>query len=424
MHEDEGFEPPSVGVALFQNPNDPKRGVCAIAGKAGQSFQTAGDLDTDVLWITNLSFKQALDSRLLSTPRFKTSDFFRVDLPRIAQELGLSMDEQRLECAEVLSGIGHRALQGASIMYELEKIGDSFKRTIEPALLKDPDELALPAYQAALKNSFKTYQLCHDVQPEDGKPYVMRFNRSWFSKKILSFPVPGGKWSHAKLSKQVKNETIKYGPKSNSYQFLCELIDKYPALVKISVRSAVPDIANYIDFAIGTENRTWVPAHEAAQVAFYADVTVKDLLIAERYTSEGEALSIGLGALDNIQDTSISHGLIAENHLHAVYSERKQQINGQWQWITPPRATWWRAWDRVICLKAAITLGREGFFVRGYGTGAIRVVVPQGDISRLRNVASSIGLTSPLTHADIDVDIHCDEQHEKQIIKVEYGDYL
>lgn len=418
------IEPPVVGIAIFSDVNNPKRGVAAVSGGSAFAIQTAGDLDTDVLWITNLSFKEALAARLISIPKLRTKDFFRVDLARIASEVGVSLERYPSVAAQVISGIADRCMKASWSFYQFDTVAENLKRTIEPCIITHKEQAVEPKFQGAIHNALKSFQLCHDVQPPDGKPYVLRFNRVWFAKKVISFPTPAGQWQQISLAKHVTNQEIRRGQNSITYKFLCELIDSRPALVKISVKHAQPEIANFIDFAIGTDGRDWIPAHEAAQVAFYADVTVKEVLVAERYCNEGEALGVGLTSLDAVQETSFSHGLMAENHLHAIYSPRKFVTGNQTKWYTPTRATWWRAWDRMICLKAAIKLGNAGFFVRGYGTGAVRVVVTDSQIKSLEILAGELQLTAPLEMGQTENDLLSDENKHMHQQKVHEDDVI
>lgn len=389
-------EAPRVGVALFDNPTNPLSGICSLAGSEAVRFRTVGDLLSDCIWITNLTFQQAYSHRLHNNPKIKISNFLRIELERIAIELNLDLQRKPIQAVQILSQIADRTITLASRIYGVDKYKDSLKRTIEDVILLPYEQEMTPFVTQVIDNSYKSYQNCWGHRNPENAEYYLRFQRTSYAKTILRLPVPKGTWRRVNHKFPLTNGAVKFGKDSRIYKFLEELTAVKPALLKVSVKNVHPSVAHLLDYGQGTEQREWVPVQEIAQIAAYSDVTILDMLLAEGMEQVSPALSEQLSKFDAAQDSSFSFGLIAESHLHSIFSKRKITRNGIAETVTPARASWLRAWDRVICFAVAAKLENNGFRVLSYGIGNIQVSCSEKSLGRLTEVAQSLNLTMPM----------------------------
>lgn len=385
-----------AGVAFFDDPNNPLAGICSLAGGESVRFRTVGDLMSDCIWITNLSYQQAYSFRLHNNPKIKLSNFFRTELVRLAQELNLDLVNQPNKAITFLSQIADRTVQIAANVYKVERFKDSLKKAIEDALLEQSEPIYAPFVSQAIDNSFKAYQNCWGARLPSNAEYFLRFQRTTYAKSLLQLPIPNGNWRRVNNKFPLKNGSIKTGTESRIFKFLEELTACRPALLKVSVSDVNPAVAHLLDYGQGTEQREWVPVQEIAQIAAYADVTILDMLVCDSLIQLDSALVNHMKTLDSAQEAGFSYGLVAENHLHALFSKRKQLINGSNQTLASARSSWLRAWDRVICFAVAAELEQQGFRVLSYGIGNIQVSCPESKLSDLAQAASMHRLTAPM----------------------------
>jgi hypothetical protein len=387
---------PRFGIALFDNPNEALTGLCSLAGGEPVRFRTIGDLLSDCIWVTNMSFQQAFAVRLHNNPKIKLSNFFRVELSRIATELNLDIQNEPNRAIKTLSLIADRTATLATRVYHTDRYKDSLRKTIEDALLPGSEPEQTPFIASAIDNSFKAYQNCWGARSPGHVDYYLRFQRTTYAKMISQLPVPKGNWRRVNDKCPLKNGTTKSGTESRIFKFLEALTERQPALLKVSVSDVDPSVAHLLDYGNGTEQREWLPVQEIAQIAAYADVTILDMFLADDMEFIGESLAGQMSYLDASQQAGYSFGLLAENHLHALFSKRKLPNNGRFESVTPSRASWLRAWDRVICFSVAAEIEKHGFRVLSYGIGNIQVSAAEKDLKRLSDVAKQLKLTMPM----------------------------
>lgn len=392
-----------VGVAFFDDPDSPASGLCSLQGHRAITFRTPGDLDSDCIWITNQTFQQALRCRLQNNQKLRRSDFFRVELERIAVELNLDLKNGRDRAITYLSQVADRTVNLAKTIYQFDRVKDTLRKTIEDVVFDKLEMEEKPYLADAIAQSFKPYQYCYGARNPDYVDYYLRFPRTTYAKLISQLPVPSGGWRRVSDKLPLENKTVRAGVNSQVYAFLEELTDKRPALLKVSVTEVDPRFAHLLDYGQGSEQREWVPLPEVAQIAAYANVKILDMLVADGIEKPAEQFAKYLQSMDQSREASYSFGLVCESHLHAMFSKRKQTVHGQQKSCTSARASWLRAWDRVICFSAAAEIEKCGFRVLSYGIGNIQVSSSEGDLAKLLQVSKRLKLTAPMKlHEDIE----------------------
>ena len=384
------------GVAIFDDVRNPAGGIASLCGDNTFRFTTVGDLPSEHIWITNLTFKDAYAVRLHNNPKIKLSNFFRTELDRLCHELGLDLQTKRNETVMSLSKVSDRVLSLAMSIYGITRFKDSLRKTLEDSILPESEPDHSPLIGAAIDSSFKYHQLCWGKRNPNNINFYLRFPRTKFAQFVSALPVPQGAWQQITDKFPLKNNSVKRGTGSRVYELLEKITARQPALVKIGVADVDPAVAHLLDYGNGTDGREWVPVQEAAQIAAFADVTIHGLIIADGYITLEQSYAKKIHMLDSGQINGLSYGLLAENHLHAIYSKRKLKVNGQYQSITTARASFLRAWDRIACFKTAIQLEKKRFQVLSYGAGTIQVSCSEDQVTELKAAAVELGLSPPI----------------------------
>lgn len=387
---------PQFGIVMFDNPEEPKHGWASLAGGAVVRIRGLGDLASDAVWVSNLDFYAIKNTGLWSNPKIKRNDFLRIEIARIAKEMGLVITNHNTNHLPIMSEIIDRIMRLGHQYYVFTEIKDSLKSTVNECLftsLMDINGNGNPSIDQYMAEAFMPFQRCYGPMSTDAQIAQFRFSRVFYANTIVERPVPYGNWSLLKnfprksLAKQRKNGPV--------YKFLSEYGSEKPLLCEVSVTNIDPEYAELLDFGNGTARRNWLPGHEAAFLAAYGDVELKRVIEAEGYYSLTEYDPLVPPSEGVPGELSFSLGVLAENHWLALASPRSIEIHGVKKANTSARATWLRAWDRMICLKAALQFKDAGYTVSSYGIGSVNVSLTPNSFSKSIDFATNLGMSSP-----------------------------
>ena len=387
------------GCVIFDDVNEPSSGWASKKGRFAKRIRTIGDLDSDVVWVSNLNWQQLFQNNLHRNPKIKRENFFRLEMLQLASELGLKPSEQPKKAVEVMSEIFDRTMMFSENYYGRLPIRDSLKNTIDSYFFNDEvkELMRMPeSIRNFMEQAFLAYQGCFGKKPENAIIAKFRYSRSNYADNLLKFPYPVGDWTLYKGKIPTNQGEQDYCDKGPVYAFLAELCDSQPALCEITVNSVHVEYADLLDFGNGSEKRNWVPIHEAAHLAAFSNVIIKRILVAESYQS--------LEFIDRYTpphsgvcgDISASLGIIAENHWVTLASKRMMKYGNTKISVTPPRAVWYRAWDRMISMKAAVIFKRYGFHVYSYGLGGVNLAIEKDQIGEALVLAEKLEMTAPM----------------------------
>lgn len=387
----------NVGVALFTSKDKPVDGLASMNGDIPFKFMTIGDLRSDCLWITNLNYNELRKINLSVNTKIRMSDFFRISLERIAADLGINLETSQFSACRILSEISHRTLVAASNLYNIDKFNFSLKDSIQSVIANDNGlESDNTNISIAINESYQSYQRCFGKPPTGADFYSLRINRQKYGLFIQNCLIPSGGWRTLKDSRfPIKNTDHKKGAESVCYKFLVNAINKAPCLVQMTVKNIDKEVANLLDHGNGTNQRDWVPAHEAALIAMHGNIVINAMMYSEAYKKIAPEHAAKLKALDSTQSASYSFGLIADNHIAALKSKSFNSKLEKSKFASS-RASWFAAWDRVLLFKYAEKLQFDGFYVAGYGGGAIHVMCEPHNVNSLNEVCNSLGITKPM----------------------------
>jgi len=344
----------------------------SVAGGDPVRIKGTHELPSDVLWVTNLEWKQMRERGLEGHPRFRADNFLRVRLYSIATDLGLDSDGDVIRRVRALSEIMHHVCTLASTIFGVTEFGMALAKSLRKAILSESD---LESYGSthvdyALSNAYQPFQKCETMPPKGHKTYTFRIPRVEYAKYILGFGIPDGKWKKVILPQDPK-------------RYLEEFWFDKPIMCKIIVRKMNDEkAAQVMPFGFGAFNqRSWATGHEVLHLMKFGEVEVLNMLEGERYRS----LKLTTPPLDDGMSKMIySMGLLAEATWKSLASPKT------------PRGVWYTSWDRLNMSKIAYEIAERGYVVRSYGSGAITVTLhPSNYQDFLKFSIQELGLSPP-----------------------------
>lgn len=352
------------GCVIFDSADPPRNGWASCDGGECRRIASPTEIDTDRLWLTNLS-RQALYRNGLSRHAcFRPDSYLSIGVAEIGDLLGID-PEDAPGLAQALSAVLANIARLLFALFGIDKappydLGYGLRRILAPAdpLFSD-DELA-----EAFCESQVNFVRCLTQIPDELAPRPVRLLPVKHAIDILSAPVPVGarRWRRRDW-------------KGRSLAALLDWCgDDTQALAKITVHRFSDDrLGRLINFGSFSERRRWAPLpdlrilHEGG-----AEVTVHRVFYCEeapvRPLSDMDILS----PLSPQWAISLSAAIVAECLWTALAkpSPPPPHVAAE-RTSANPAAPFVRAWDRMLCLAAADRLDRAGAVVTGYGKGKV-----------------------------------------------------
>jgi hypothetical protein len=416
------------GVVIFDNADQPALGWASLAGEEPRRIHQIADLESDGVFISNLSWQQLRSINALKEPRLRVSNFFREDMYIIAQDLGLPIFEDPQSCLSTVSEFFDRSIRLASDIYGFSRIAGTLKESIYTKLFPkgEPTTYGTPKIDEAFNEAYLAIQKCYISNLNSSRSAKLRFSRPYFASMLMRFPIPIGPWTiyQGKLPKNIPSQ--RKGENSQVYQFLKEFGEKKPALCQVSVKNIDIKCGALLGFTNGTEGRSWVPIQEAAFLSTIADVTIKKMIEGTSY-KEFSDVSYGWHEQSAVGDVSYSLGLVAEAHIAAITSATRKPSGGS---IYSPRAVFLKSWDRILLFKTAYSLHQQDICVRSYAMGAINVSIEDYQLEFVAKASLECSMTPPLwlinaSNVDQELGISGNEGNEgNEDIKARLTDFV
>lgn len=380
---------PGFGVILF-DAGELGGGWAAVNGGPAVRVAGVGELDTGCLWLSNLRFSTFHEAGLSWNGWVRHSGYLRVPLDRAVEEWGFSAEDSS-STATYLSGLfGH-------VMTIAQRLGvpPHFRA---PALAHElasimphpefPSSKAVAATRHALQEWTRTAQRVS----KDEKLITLQRPRGAHAADLLRCPVPTGPWKHVDAAKL---------PPMRRLQWVQQLGAPFFAKVQVHGVEAVGEVLSFGSGARDDDNRPlrreWVTAPELIVLSQFGDVEILAVWVGSEcqpmvLPAAADELLLSPAAL-----TSWSAGVVAENLWVGAALREQTPARGQEARISF-RAAWLRADDRMRMFVIAQKLTAQGWRVHSYGTGAVRVVLPQDptEAQRLLREAFALGLEPPL----------------------------
>tara|TARA_B100000749_G_C18446024_1_gene474282 strand:- start:37 stop:1224 length:1188 start_codon:yes stop_codon:yes gene_type:complete len=383
-----------IGVVCFDNFETIKGGWASVSGGEPFRINGIGDLSSNVLWISNLPFYYYKKLNLLRNPNIYDQQFFRTSLKQISDELGLK--DKPDDVSQKVSLIFQRVYDLGMDDFQLTlddieyRYNSALVNCILPSSIRQiPSGEFSSVLMTAFKESTQQNQAMIGNVSKGTKARTFCFPKGAFSRTILSLPMPTNTgWK--KLEDSIVTGTI--GSKEDNIlkgtqafvSYCNEKLSKKAVFFRINVSYTSKFFRSFATFANGSNyQRNWVTLPELLELIKYSIVE-----IYEAYSCELSTLNFDF--VDNDSDEySFSRGLYLEN----IYTALSLPINNG-EYFNPVGA-YVRAYDRVMCLKAAYAFSKSNLKVGSFGTGRVIVYSKQTESKLVNDIAMEEGLIPP-----------------------------
>lgn len=384
-----------IGIAWFTQPKKPTSGWSYHNGHT-MIFDSLGDLNHSVVWITNLTNSVYQAEQLWKQPNLRDEQFLRLSLTQIARETGLDMTE--FESIQILGEIVQSIAKKLIDPFDLNVTNEKYRlyqglqsHVVSNQYLAELSDDSPQHTQRAINSAYQSFQGAQKAKRGSAKIQTFTFPRVAYANYLLnqSYPI-GTKFSVFSLS----NTSLVVGTLNGKElektvlvrEQLKTLHETYACLFKIKVHSMSKDYIQGFTFGfsgIRSEMRSWVTLPELIELLKYCKVEVTEGLL----TTGGKLDS--RPSLDiNQNNYSYSRGVAAENILCAFAEKAATPTGGRR--ITCLSA-YIKAYDRIMCGRLAERFSQEGYALAGFGMGIVKVWSNEAGIGKLNKIALNFG---------------------------------
>lgn len=384
------------GVALFDNPKKYASGWAAVGDEIGAepfSFQDTGELENNVIWITNIDKNTFFRCGLSKTPRFRHEYYLRTKLSSIVLELDIKNEDLSIQAVKLASLVAtvmqlthyHVGMSGAPA----NTLATGLRQVIQPDsqavdnVLRDASKKASQSFVECVKS--------HELINKDYRITSLVFHRRSYAKLITSYKLPYGEWL------QAPSEVLAMSNRS-MIEWVCK--NDRPCLVKVrvlNINSSVNHLVNYgagaglvinrtdegKDWA-GLNQREWMTTPEINVMRKYMDLIVEDILIGEGYV-ENPIRIPKWGVL------SYCAGIMCENMWVALTKDLSGSPGQN------PQSAWIHSIDRTLCFLAAKGLDLlANTSVQSYGYGRVTICIDNGGFRQVADLAVRMKMVAPM----------------------------
>lgn len=385
-----------IGVVCFEDIESVGKAWASVSGEEAKRIGGIGELSSSVYWVTNLPYGIFRKYNLNKKPNVFDQQFFRTSVKLIAGEAGLEDDLKELSefCAKVFQ----RVFDSCESMYDIDLKYSPYRLNTllsDYVISKNVRQIPMGASASTLTEAFmeSTQQnqgMIGEV-PKGSKARTFSFPKGAFARELMSqhYPV-STQWEPINESDIRTVIGTREGNTISGTSAAIKKINKIclgkAGMFKISVLYTEKFFRSFATFGQGSNyNRSWVTLPELMEILQY---NVVELL--EGYISELGTLQIHKDIDLDIDEFSYSRGLLMEN----IWTAYTLPLN-RGKFFTPVGA-YMRAYDRIMCAKAAYEFARNNLSVGSYGTGRVVVYCKKSEESMAMEIALENGLIPPL----------------------------
>lgn len=361
-------------------------GWASVAGGTSTRISSIHDLDSAVLWITNLTEEQFHRAKLRFHVNFRHDGYLRSTLKHIASELGVDQDHVSGDVsASVLSTIVQRVVTYSRQHYCVTSKGKSLTDDFAVALRVPRSKIAPDIYQLFEGSAQHTYvrTVQTNAHLNHGTALTLRRNRVKHAKQILSLPVPpDANWEYIGADRLPSNK--------HDIESMLEQSDT-AFLVHCNARNVNPSVAEVFSVSSGAKTiREWLTDIEWQQAREWSDIEYLGLLRCSAPSAKAQQADVLPS--DPYSVLSFTCGLVAEQIWTAMTMQSKTNVEDL---RYTAAAAWFRAMDRAVMFSYAKDLHAKGLTVWGYGSGNVVVLYPEGGLRNALDVSTESDLLTP-----------------------------
>lgn len=396
-----------IGVCCFEDVSDASSGWASINGSDCFRISGHSELQSDILWVTNLPYQHYKNLNLITAPHIYDTQFFRTSMEQIAKENGLDGDDQVLAefCSSLFTKVANHGKDFFD--FDLSTPGYRYHKLLSYKLIPDfsrkrPEGRFSGDIFEAVQNSTQANQAMSGVKKPQGSTAVnFVFPRGPYARWLLSQKYPAGtKWTEIKQ----KNDSATFGFEDGKViRSTASVVDRLSDLgqdnalfMRLNVQSMDPFYQRFASFgASGSfgpsarqKHRRWATLPEVLELSKYAKVQIMGGYMTpftEKQIIEPSVLQ-GTGM-------SYAHGLFLENTWAALCSPISTQSGS----TETTLGAYMRSYDRIACGRAASRFAKAGFVVGSYSMGRLIVFVRPGEEVQAAREAFASGLLPPMS---------------------------
>ena len=361
------------GCVIFDDPNEHQSGFAAKAGEKARRIRGTRDLDSDYIWLTNLSYDQIIKSGFSQHARFRHEGFLRVPIDRLLKLHNVTDDA---ESSEMIATVADRV---SRIAYDFCEIGFAPGREMKQMIrqsFKHGTDPVIPDWTCdALQDATSYYTFCEKpvnqflVDQDPSNVVEFQVHPLFIAKNVLSLDLPYGvHWE--------KVHSSRLGPaQRKSFDSLHEAIGgPFLAKTKISnIDENFNSILNFGSMPAYQGRRQWLSSTEVEALDGLAELDIKEVIIPKDHSQYLLPYLEKLLELPEICQTSLSYRLFMDNLWCAAGTNFRPAIYRAIPYnLINPATPFIRALEREICMNLSILLTHHGFEIMGYGSGFIK----------------------------------------------------
>lgn len=386
-----------VGVCHFDDPESASSGWASINGDKSFRVGSYNELQSNVLWVTNITYQAVRKLRLYTIPHIKGDQYFRTAYKFLANEKGLS--DNATESAQQISMVFHRLST-----YAIEKLGISFDNpgyrfsglvadALMPrymkAVLQGPNSIEI---KEAIKHSTQVNQAMSCKTPLASTATSFIFPRGSYSNWLLSLDYPGDKpWEEVK-DKDIastlgfEDEIMVKGTKGILDKLLT-MGKTHAVLLKVHVISMSKNYSDFQSFGAGSKTpRRWATLPEILYLSRFSKLKIEG----------GFKTPLRKLPLSDVIDLekneiSFSKGLLLENICVGLATP----LYGKADKSTAVGA-YIRAYDRIACGRIAEAFNNQSFTIGSFGVGKITVFLRPNELKEAAKIGIENGVIPPM----------------------------
>lgn len=400
------------GCMIFDDPANPDSGWASIAGSKPILVDNVSNLDTDVLWWTNLSYKTMYNDSKVGVSAMMRHDKYLI-LPPIEclKEWGYDHNTLTLSwISNFISRVFDKIMKMAWTMIVDACPGIHPKdvfccRELRQDMSRIFPEPVWPKGEAAAvcKRGYGFTEFTMTTHSSSRGNTVIKLcrNRLIHALDILSTPIPNCDFEF------VSGSDIGSNPR--------EVImnSKVPWFSEVSLKNIDSEASTILAFGTSMDKknrimRTWVPHPELISINPIADIDIKNAYRGKEYTILANLLPDSVIEFMNnpFSFLSWSAGVLAETLWKAAaLKDTKANPDEGHVPDTSWRGLWIKSIDKTLTFVSALEMNDYGWIPVYYGSGGISYSCPA---NRLNNLITDGGLCGVLPRmGDIPSDFNC-----------------
>ncbi len=385
-----------IGVVCFEDIETVGKAWASVSGSEAKRVNGIGELSSSVYWITNLPYNYFRKYNLNKKPNVFDQQFFRTSVKLVSGEIGLEDDLKGL--AEFCALTFQRVFDGCESMYDIDLKYSPYRLNTllsDYVISKNVRQIPMGSTASTLTEAFmeSTQQnqgMLGEV-PKGSKARTFSFPKGAYARELMSLKYPvSTQWEPLK---EIDIKTVIGTREGNTIsgtsaakKKLDKLCNNKAGMFKISVLYTEKFFRPFATFGQGSNyQRNWVTYPELIEILQYNVIE-----ILEGYVSEIGDLAMHKDIDLEIDEFSYSRGLLLEN----IWTAYTLPLN-RGKFYTPVGA-YMRAYDRIMCAKAAYEFSRSNLSVGSYGTGRVVVYCKKSEEKMASEIALENGLMPPL----------------------------